>query len=69
MSDNILRMRDIIRKTGLCRSTILNRLNPRSKYHDPSFPKPIRLGPGRAIGWREVELTAWLETLQQREGA
>ena len=38
--------------------------DPRSPYYDPDFPKPIRLGK-RAVGWRESEVIAWLESRER----
>ena len=45
----------------LSRSTIYDRINPRSPLHDATFPKPIRLGAG-AIGWIESEVEGWLRS-------
>jgi prophage regulatory protein len=55
----ILRLKRMKVKTGLSGSTIYNKLNPRSKYYDETFPKPIRLGLG-AVGWIEQEVEFWL---------
>ncbi|HDT6080180.1 TPA: AlpA family phage regulatory protein, partial [Aeromonas veronii bv. veronii] len=41
------------------RSTIYDRLNPKSKRYDPSFPKPLRLGES-AIGWQLSEILIWI---------
>ncbi|PRG07797.1 AlpA family phage regulatory protein [Burkholderia ambifaria] len=57
--DRVLRMKTMTEKTGVSRSSAYNKINPASKYFDPSFPKPIRLG-AHAIGWRESELDAWI---------
>lgn len=65
MSDNtrplqrILRLNRLKEKTGISGSSIYNKLNPRSKYYDETFPKPIRLGLG-AVGWVETEVDAWI---------
>lgn len=56
---NVLRLKRLKEKTGISRSTVYNKINPKSKYYDAAFPKPIRLGPG-SIGWLEVEVNAWL---------
>ena len=42
--------------TGLSRSTIYLRVA------DGSFPKQVCLG-GRAVGWRELDVNAWLDRL------
>jgi prophage regulatory protein len=59
----ILRIPDVQKKTGMSRSTIYNKLNPSSKYFDPTFPKPIRLGngPASSVGVIESEIDAWIE--------
>jgi prophage regulatory protein len=49
---NILRMPAVIEKTGLGKSSI---------YNDPTFPKPVPLGP-RAAGWLESEIDSWIES-------
>lgn len=50
----ILRRREVEARTGLSRSTIYLRVAARS------FPSPINLG-GRAVGWVEDEIEAWLQ--------
>lgn len=59
----ILRIPDVQKKTGLSRSTIYSKLNPSSKYFDPTFPKPIRLGngPASSVGLIESEIDIWIE--------
>ncbi len=61
MSTNIkiLRMNDVIQKTGLARSTIYDRLNHKSPHYDDSFPKPIKIGLS-VVGWLEHEINAWI---------
>lgn len=49
----ILRLPNVISRTGLLRSTIYLRVS------DGSFPAPVSLG-GRAVGWIEAEVDAWL---------
>jgi predicted DNA-binding transcriptional regulator AlpA len=50
--------------SGLKRSSIYNRLDPNSKYHDPAFPKPISLSVGNrgSVAWIASEVDAWIET-------
>lgn len=59
MYESILRMPTVMSRTALSRSTIYDKLNPKSPRHDPSFPKPVSLG-ARAIGFVESEVTAWI---------
>ncbi|MDX7645869.1 helix-turn-helix transcriptional regulator [Aeromonas caviae] len=63
----VLRIKDLIRKVGMARSTIYDRINPKSPRYDNTFPKPIKLGLS-AVGWLEHEIDAWVENLiNQRE--
>ena len=51
----ILRLPAVKARTGLSRSTIYRRI------HSPGdFPAPVFLG-GRAVGWIEAEIDAWLD--------
>ena len=58
----ILRRKQLEEKLGLGKSAIYARLDPKSPYFDPAFPKPIDLGGGKnpPIGWIEAEADAWL---------
>lgn len=56
----ILRRRDLEARLKLSRSTIYDKINPDSPRYDASFPKPIRLGNGSAVGWIESEVEVWL---------
>ena len=59
MATNILRLRALSEKIGLSRSTIYERLDPKSPRHDPDFPRPIPLG-AKAIGFLESDAEAWI---------
>ena len=50
---SILRRKQVEKRTGLSRSTIYLRIQV------GTFPKPVNLG-GRAVGWLENEIEAWL---------
>lgn len=54
MTHTILRLPAVRTRTGLSRSTIYLRIS------EGSFPKPISLGGGRAVGWIEAEVDDWL---------
>lgn len=56
----ILRRRDLEANLRLSRSTIYEKITPSSPRYDPSFPKPIRLGSGTAVGWLAHEVEDWL---------
>ena len=53
---SILRRKQVESRTGLSRSTIYARIA------EGSFPRPIDLGGGRAVGWVEAEIEAWLQS-------
>ncbi len=57
---SILRRRDLESRIGLSRSTIYDKINPHSPRYDVTFPKPIRLGNGAAVGWLLHEVEHWL---------
>jgi prophage regulatory protein len=46
-------------RTRLPCSSLYERINPQNPRHDPTFPRPVRLGE-RAVGWVEAEVEAWL---------
>ena len=50
----VLRRPETRAKTGLCDATI------DQKEARGEFPRRVRLGTGRAIGWLEHELDAWI---------
>lgn len=55
---SIIRVRDVIRRTGLGRTTIY-RLEQKGE-----FPKRIKLTEGGyAVGWIEAEVDAWIHQL------
>lgn len=55
----ILRRKQVESRIGLSRSSIYAKLDKKSPQHDSSFPAPVALG-GRAVGWVESEIDAWL---------
>ncbi len=61
LTQSIDRLPTVTQKTGVSRSDIYNKLNPKSPYYDSSFPKPIKLG-ARSIGWYAHEIQAWIES-------
>lgn len=65
MANSILRLTAVKSRTGLSRSSIYNKLNPKSAYHDPSFPSPISLG-ARAVGWDEQSVQNWIDKQIER---
>ena len=55
----MLRLKEVIYRTGLSRSTIYNKLQPSSPQYDPDFPEQVNIG-GSAVAWIEEELEQWL---------
>ena len=63
VSRRILRLKQVVELTGLSRSAIYDRLDVKSKRHDASFPKQIKLGTSTnaAVGWIESDVMAWID--------
>lgn len=51
--DRILRMRDVLNRTGLSRSTIYR------KIQEGTFPCQIEIGK-HCCGWREASINRWI---------
>lgn len=62
----VLRVGHMKEKLAISVASLYNKLNPRSKYYDATFPRPIRLsaGPRGAVGWLESEVDGWLISRQ-----
>jgi prophage regulatory protein len=56
----MLRLKQVIERTGLSRSTIYGKLDPKSSQHDPSFPTQVSVSLG-AVRWIDSEVSAWIE--------
>lgn len=55
----ILRLAQVIKRTGLSRSTIYQRID------DGAFPQQIRLG-ANSVGWIETEIDEWISSRIQQ---
>ncbi|MBW3796283.1 AlpA family phage regulatory protein [Aeromonas hydrophila] len=55
----VLRIKDLINKIGMSRSTIYDWLNPKSPRYDETFPKPFKIGQS-SIAWFEHDVDSWL---------
>ena len=53
MPDVMLRMPQVLERTGVCRATLYAWLR------EGKFPAPVELG-GNSIGWPESEIEAWI---------
>lgn len=65
---SILRRRQVEERTGLSCSSIYERINPKHKNYDPTFPKPIDLGSGKRppVGWISAEISSWIALQVQK---
>jgi prophage regulatory protein len=64
----ILRRKQVEARTGLSRSTIYAKLRrnvARPADFDPTFPRPVSIGP-KAVGWLEHEVDAWITAQVQQ---
>lgn len=51
--DRILRLKTVLNRTGLCRSTLYRKIG------DGTFPSQLHLSL-RCVGWRETDIDRWL---------
>lgn len=63
-----IREPELEHRTGIGRSTIYAAMKPGSKRFDPTFPKPVKLGPSIVV-WVEHEVDAWINArISERSG-
>lgn len=62
MSHNILKTKDVLKKTAIGRTTL------HRKVKEGSFPAPIELGP-HSVGWVESEVDAWINSRMKSRAA
>ncbi|WP_208644189.1 AlpA family transcriptional regulator [Vreelandella andesensis] len=61
MSMKLIRIKDVMERTGLARSTIYKYINL------GQFPQPIKLGT-RAVAWVESEIDTWInDSIKRRD--
>ena len=60
----ILRRKQLEERIGIKRSSIYDKLDPKSKNYDPTFPRTVSLG-ARSVGWYEHEVETWLASRQR----
>lgn len=61
MAGRVIRLKELIKHTGLSKSVIYDRMDPKSSRHDPTFPRSFSLG-GAAVGWYLEEVDQWLHS-------
>ena len=64
----ILRLKQLEQRVGLKKSSIYEKMNPKSDRYDPTFPIMVSLGE-RSVGWYQHEVEAWLESLQRKNNS
>jgi len=62
--DRILRMPDVTRQLGICRSTVYQKLDAKGRHFDPDFPRPVKLG-ASSVGWLSSEIEQWIKNLSK----
>jgi len=58
----LIKIKEVQRQTSLGRSSIYNKISEGSKYYDSDFPKPVKVGHGRAIAFVQSEVTNWINS-------
>ena len=62
MSMKLIRIKDVMERTGLARSTVYKYIS------EGRFPRPIKLG-SRAVAWVESEIESWIQnSIERRDG-
>lgn len=60
----MLRIKQVVERTGLSKSSIYDLLNPSSKRFCEQFPRPVKLTASAAktaaVGWYEADVSAYL---------
>ena len=65
--NQIVNIKEVVQFTSISRAKIYEMINEKSKYYDPTFPRPVRLSESR-IGWSAWEVHQWIEDkLESRE--
>lgn len=62
----VIRLKQLRERLGVGRSTIYDRMNPKSPRYDSTFPLPIKLSGGTckggAIGWLAADVCSWINS-------
>jgi prophage regulatory protein len=57
----VLREKQVVEEYGLSRTSIWR------KERAGTFPKRVKLGAGRAVGWLRADLDNWIEGLRNQD--
>jgi prophage regulatory protein len=56
----LIKRQQLLELTNLSNTALFDKLNPKSRYHDPSFPKRVYLS-SRTVRWRLGDVLDWIE--------
>jgi len=62
----ILRLPEVLKRTGISRAAAFQKLDPSSPYYDSSFPKQVKLG-ARSVGWSSEKIQIWIDSKLNQE--
>ncbi len=57
--NRFIRVKEVLDRIGIGRSTLYDWLNPQSPRFDSKFPKPIKIG-ANAVAWLESDINEWI---------
>lgn len=63
-AEKIIRCREVQERCGISRSSLYEKLNPKSLRYDKEFPKPLKLG-AKSVGWLESDVQTWINNRVQ----
>lgn len=52
-------VRDVMKRLGICRTSLSHMSNPKSRYFESTFPPKLQLKTGR-VGYNKRAVEAWL---------
>lgn len=61
----VIRLPEVIKRSGLSRSLIYEKISPKSRWYDEGFPKPFKLSV-MANGWDADQLERWIQSRIKR---
>lgn len=60
----VVRLPELLKILGISRSSVYLKINPKSKYYDELFPKPVKLG-DKAVGWILRDVFNYVNSLKK----